>query len=367
MLSAVLREKSHPLIEPLVRRAPRVPRGADTNPAFAHGVQPEHRAQQLRPARADEARDADDFAASKRQRRAVGQPHAADVVEFRHDVAGLVRHVRKGFVQAAAGHGFDDVRDEPIAGTFPRDLRRLDRSSVAQHGVALRHAVHFLEEVTDVHDRDASLAQTIDHVEEPLRLGPRQRTGRLVHHDHARLECQRPRHFYQLPRPRRQGADDGVGQKVRLLEPSERGVHALAGCPAIDDAPARRFAAQQDVLFDRQMRRERQFLIDHRDAAIARVLGTARRVRLAVKTHRPGVWKVRAGQNLHQRALAGAVLADERVRLAGLHVEVDARQRDDRSEPFGDLAHVEAGHERSTRRIYLMNDRSGESSAFISG
>ena len=67
-------------------------------------------------------------------------------------------------------------------------------------------------------------------------------------------------------------------------------------------------------------------------ARIARGVGNAVELETAcVRPHRPR-------QDAHQRALAGAVLADDRVDLAGASLERDAAQRDRRAEALGDPA-----------------------------
>ena len=50
-----------------------------------------------------------------------------------------------------------------------------------------------------------------------------------------------------------------------------------------------------------------------------------------------------AGDDLHQRALAGAVLADETVDLAGGEREVDVAQRLDAAERLRDAVQFEEG------------------------
>jgi hypothetical protein len=60
--------------------------------------------------------------------------------------------------------------------------------------------------------------------------------------------------------------------------------------------------------------------------------------------HAAGVGRLDPGQDLHQRRLAGAVLADQRVHLAGLEVEVDARQRGDLAEALVDAGHLQQAH-----------------------
>ena len=63
----------------------------------------------------------------------------------------------------------------------------------------------------------------------------------------------------------------------------------------------------------------------------------------AVEAHRAGVAGVDAGQDLHQRRLAGAVRAEERHHLAGLDDEIDVGEHGDAAERFPDPAHLEAG------------------------
>ena len=119
-----------------------------------------------------------------------------------------------------------------------------------------------------------------------------------------------------------------------MPELGERGFRGAPHPLAIDDGErsARRLHAENDVLHRRQVRRQRQLLIDHRDARLPRVQRIARRVRRAAEPHHAGIGFQRTGEDCHQRALAGAVLADETAHLALAHHEVDAVERDRRGE-----------------------------------
>ena len=75
--------------------------------------------------------------------------------------------------------------------------------------------------------------------------------------------------------------------------------------------------AHEDVLGDGQVREEARLLVDDGDAQRSGVGGPVQLRRRPVEEDRAGVGLVDAGQDLDQRALAGAVLADERVDLAG--------------------------------------------------
>ena len=57
----------------------------------------------------------------------------------------------------------------------------------------------------------------------------------------------------------------------------------------------------------------------------------------------PAVGAVVAGEDLEQRRLAGAVLAEQPVDRARLELEVDAVERDGAREPLRDRGHAEDG------------------------
>jgi hypothetical protein len=136
-----------------------------------------------------------------------------------------------------------------------------------------------------------------------------------------------------------------TAREIDVLAPDggERRGRAAAHVPPAHERSAHRLDAQQDVLHDRQVRREGELLVDHRHPGRPAVGGRARGVRLRAEAHRAGVRPHRAGEDLHQGALARAVLADQRVHLAGPHRQVDAVQRDRRAERLADPGHVQEG------------------------
>ena len=72
----------------------------------------------------------------------------------------------------------------------------------------------------------------------------------------------------------------------------------------------------------------------------------------------PLVGLVRAGQDLDQRGLAGAVLAEEAVHLAGADVEVDAVEGADTRELLDDPVHLEQRSGRRHRGAVVVTRRS---------
>ena len=74
--------------------------------------------------------------------------------------------------------------------------------------------------------------------------------------------------------------------------------------------------------------REGELLVDRDDAAPLGVVRRGEGDRLAERTRSsPAIGALRAGQDLEQRRLAGAVLAEQRVDLAGPHFEIDIVER----------------------------------------
>ena len=101
---------------------------------------------------------------------------------------------------------------------------------------------------------------------------------------------------------------------------------ASDGC-LVEDAGAFVFAAQIEVVLDREGRHQGE-LLEHRvDAQLPRVVGRVQANRLPAQHHRPVVRGECAGDDIDERALAGAVLPEEDVNFAGLQIEVDVAQR----------------------------------------
>ena len=129
----------------------------------------------------------------------------------------------------------------------------------------------------------------------------------------------------------------------------ERGSRGQLHPVAIDEskrakrAGARRLCAKRDVVHHAQVRGERQLLIDHRNARATRIARVSRRVRRTVQHHRAGIRRRGARKNGHQRALAGAILADQRAHLAAAHGKVDTVERHGAAKRLPHAAHLEVG------------------------
>ena len=138
-----------------------------------------------------------------------------------------------------------------------------------------------------------------------------------------------------------QRADEGL-RREGGAEALQHAARPLVHGGAVDQAGLSGFAVEVDVLGDRQVRRQSQFLIDDRDACRARLDRPTGLQRFA--SHQDFAARVRlvgARQDLHQGGFAGAILAHQRVHFAGGDAQGDVGQRFDAGKRLRDVAHLE--------------------------
>ena len=117
--------------------------------------------------------------------------------------------------------------------------------------------------------------------------------------------------------------------------------------PAPADDRAAILVAHEDVLRHVEIGEDRRLLVDGGDPGPLRLARALEGRLLAVDADDAGVRRVDAGHDLDQRRLAGAVLAQQRVRLARVERQRDVVERLRRVEPLGDAAHLHHGRRRS--------------------
>ena len=88
------------------------------------------------------------------------------------------------------------------------------------------------------------------------------------------------------------------------------------------DAGVHLLATEEQVRDDVQVVAQREVLVDGRDPERHRFVGPRDRDGVALEQDLPGVGVVDSGDHLHERGLAGAVVADERHDLARSNAEV---------------------------------------------
>ena len=248
----------------------------------------------------------------------------------------------------------EHLRDELRPGELAR-LPLADELPVAQDGDPLGDLVHLLEEVRDEHDRDPSLLEPADQGEELRDLVLVEARRRLVEDEHVRRDvdraCDRD-HLLdgeRLPAERRSDVDvdPDARERVRCAS-THRTPH--------DVPEAAWLAADRDVLGDREVRAEVHLLVDRAHPGALRLERMRELDARPVELDLAGIREVHAGQDLHERALAGAVLAHQRVDLTREQSEVDRVQRLRVTEPLVDGTHLE---NRCAHGVRMPRDATG--------
>ena len=119
-----------------------------------------------------------------------------------------------------------------------------------------------------------------------------------------------------------------------------------------------RFAIGEDIAGHRQVGKEIQLLEDDADAELPGLQGIADDHRFAAQDERPAVRLIDAGQHLHDRRLAGAVLPHDGVDLAGGNPERHVVDGGDAAEALGDA--VQPDDVRCRGRSVMAKLASGE-------
>ena len=109
----------------------------------------------------------------------------------------------------------------------------------------------------------------------------------------------------------------------------------------IDAAALPRLAPDEDILGHRQIGEERRVLVHHGNAVTAALERRTKGDRLPVLQNPPGAWLMNAPDDLDQRALAGAVLAGQRVNATSKKRQADLGQNLDGPEALADLSQFE--------------------------
>ena len=108
--------------------------------------------------------------------------------------------------------------------------------------------------------------------------------------------------------------------------------------------------AKDDVLGHGERRNEPEVLVHHADPRVERVARGVEMHELAVELDLPLVRAVEAREDVRERRLAGAVLSEQRVHLAGAGLERHIVVRDDAREPLADSDHADGRRRRGAGR-----------------
>ncbi len=232
-----------------------------------------------------------------------------------------------------ADHQARQARDAllPRVRDTAHPARAQDRAAMAQRP----DLVELVADVQDAAPRPGELAQ---RDEQPLDRLWRQHRGGFVEDQQPGVGEQRTHDLHPLALAHRQRVDRT--QRIDL-QPVFGGLvpDALDHRGQADRA----IEAEQHVLGDGERVEQREVLEDHRDAQRARLVRAAHLHRHAVPADHTGIGAHGSVGDLHQRRLAGPVLAKHRVDLAGHHRQRNRIVGEHRRIALGDLVELQAG------------------------
>jgi hypothetical protein len=275
--------------------------------------------------------DAEDLARVHLETQPVELPLAVELVELEHGLADLDVGLLQSEQHRAADHHLCELRLRR-----PGRRRLTDDLAPPEHRDAVGDLEHLVELVADEHDGLARLTELAEVREQLLRLRRRQDGRGLVHDQDVHAPVQDLQDLDALLLAHREVLHDRPGvhdEPVLLRQLADafvRGVH-------VEDALV--LVAEDDGLGDREGIDEHEVLVDHADAEGDRH-ARRRRLHLLPAHEDPApVGRVHPVERPHQRRLAGAVLADERVDLAFAKLEAHVVVRDHAGEPLRDVFH----------------------------
>ena len=289
---------------------------------------------------AEEAADAEDLAGVEVEVDAVQHaPPAAAAGDVEGEIAG-----REDDRSDSCGSTRARVAvSRPTMAAISRARRHLgdrggdDVAPVAQHGDAIGERHHLFDAVGDVDDADAFGGELADDAEQALALGGREGGGGLVHDEDAGVERQGLGDLDELLLAHAQAGGARLGVEVDAEAGEELCRAATTMARRSRKRPARSGSRPRKMLaatLSSGTRLSSWWMMATPARSASRTL--AKRTGASSIRISPSCGGEDAGEDLHQRRLAGAVLAHERVNLAGAEVEVDAVERGDAGEALGD-------------------------------
>ena len=281
--------------------------------------------------------EAEDLALAQLEADVLEQLLGAEAGDLEHDLAIRLHADGLGLARdLAADHHGDDLLHGRLLG-----LARAHVAAVADDRDAVGDPLDLVHAVRDVDHPGVGLHEAADQAVQDLDLGVVERRRRLVHDQQLGVVGQRLADLDHLLLGDREAADELLGPQ-RQMEALDQLARLRVEPALVEEEPrAARLAPDEEVLRDREVGHQVELLVDDADAELLRVLGRDRLVGLAVEEELALVGVVDAGQQLHQRRLAGAVLADQREDLAGVQVEVHVLERLDAGEALADALDVE--------------------------
>ena len=251
----------------------------------------------------------------------------------------------------APDHVLDDLalRDALLGG-----IHRADRRAVADDGHGVRDLNDLLEPVRDHDDRNVLLLEFPQQGEEVLAVLLVEGGGRLVQDQQLGVLGKRFGDLHELlaadaQLPQFHARVDVQAHLFQIL----RRLHRRF--VPVDALALHQLVTEEDVLRDAQLRDQGELLIDDGDARKLAFLDRMELHDLAVQDDVALVAAIlmNARQDLHQRGLSRAVLADKAVDLSALNGEIHVLKRLDTGKGLGDVFHLKKNFTHNTTSGFL--------------
>ncbi len=305
---------------------------------------------------AGDACDADDFAAADRERH-VMDGNGARIVE-RVQFAQLEPHRThlshasrlNGQLFGTDHHSGHAVRGE--IGNFA-NARQLATTKNCNF-VGERH--HLAEFVRDHQDRQIAVDDHgAQHAQHFVGFAGRQHRCRLVQNQKAPLQVKLLENFAFLPLAGGKIGDPGVERHLER-HARQKSFQFLLFLAPVDDG-GNVVARQHQVFGHRHRGHQREMLIHHAEAECVGVLRIGDRLFAAADQHIALGRVIIAHDALHQRALAGAVFAEQRMERAWPHLQLDIIQCNEITESHGHGDGVDTKRPTRHRRFADNHDK----------
>lgn len=197
---------------------------------------------------------------------------------------------------------------------------------VPENGQTVAQAENLVEAMRNVQNDGTVRPQPVDQREQDLAFSRGERRCRLVESNDAGVEHHRLGNLYHLALADRQGCNlrPGIDVDTDLREPFTDDADKL---PAIDDTGPAGKAAEPEVLGNRQLRHELQFLMNDDDAGVEGVAYRAIVLRPAVDANFTGVGCLVTGEHPDKGGFPRTVFAHQSVNGTLAHGKGDIRKR----------------------------------------
>ena len=314
----------------------------ERDPPGGRSPQPGDRLDELALTVAVDARDADDLALPHLQADPVHQLDAA-LVDNRQIGHGQHRGARlAGLFVDLQQHIAADHQPRQLLAGRPLGGQRADHLAAAQHGDPVGDLQHLVQLMGDEDDRRAALRQRADGGEQLLSLLGGEHRRRLVEDQHLGTPVERLQDLDPLLLGHPDRLHAGVRPHLQPEALRQLG-HPPVGLGVVEQRAVAGLVGKHDVLGHRHHRDQHEVLVHHADAGVDRVPGRTDPQRPPAQQDLARVGLGQPVEHVHQRALAGAVLAQQRQHLAAAHREIDIAVRDHAAVALGDAAKLEEG------------------------